>query len=92
MSLPFNRVTCGNAFDVLPTFPEESVDMVMFSPPYISNPCNFNMAMRFIKPLVGRIVVVTQASMAALCLTPCAEAEPPLSSPISSDATSSESN
>jgi len=32
--LPVNQVVCGNAFEVLPTFPENSIDMIMFSPPY----------------------------------------------------------
>jgi len=29
-----NKIYCGNAFDLLPKMPEESIDVVMFSPPY----------------------------------------------------------
>jgi len=32
--LPINKVLCGNVLDVLADFPEESIDFVMFSPPY----------------------------------------------------------
>ncbi|NVM22731.1 MAG: site-specific DNA-methyltransferase [Desulfobacterales bacterium] len=32
--LPINQVVCGDAFSVVPTFPKESVDMVMTSPSY----------------------------------------------------------
>ncbi len=34
MSLPVDEIVCGDAFEVLKTFPEESIDLVMFSPPY----------------------------------------------------------
>ena len=33
-SLPLDSIVRGNAFEVLPSFPEESVDCVCFSPPY----------------------------------------------------------
>jgi hypothetical protein len=32
--LPANRIICGDALKVLKTFPPESIDMVMTSPPY----------------------------------------------------------
>ena len=34
MSLPLNQIIQGDAFEVLKGFPKESIDMVMFSPPY----------------------------------------------------------
>lgn len=34
MNLPIDEIICGDAFQVLPSFPEESIDTVMFSPPY----------------------------------------------------------
>ena len=34
MELPINQVIHGNCVDILNRFPEESIDMVMFSPPY----------------------------------------------------------
>jgi len=34
MSLPVNTVVCGDAFTVLESFPSDSIDLVMFSPPY----------------------------------------------------------
>ncbi|MHA1853777.1 MAG: DNA-methyltransferase, partial [Candidatus Heimdallarchaeaceae archaeon] len=32
--LPINKIICGDALEVLKTFPSESIDMVMTSPPY----------------------------------------------------------
>jgi len=32
--LPLNRVLCGNCLEIMKQFPAESIDMVMFSPPY----------------------------------------------------------
>jgi len=32
--LPVNQIICGDSIEVLSIFPEESIDMVMFSPPY----------------------------------------------------------
>jgi len=32
--LPVNQVLCGDAFSILPSFPKECIDMIMFSPPY----------------------------------------------------------
>ena len=32
--LPLNQIICGDWIDVMATFPSESVDFVMFSPPY----------------------------------------------------------
>jgi len=32
--LPVNQIICGDSIEVLSQFPEESIDMVMFSPPY----------------------------------------------------------
>lgn len=34
MSLPLNQVLCGDCIEVMRGFPKESVDLVMFSPPY----------------------------------------------------------
>ncbi len=34
MSLPVNQIVRGHAVEVLKTFPSESVDMVVTSPPY----------------------------------------------------------
>ena len=34
MSLPINEVVCGDCLEVLKTFPDESIDLTMFSPPY----------------------------------------------------------
>lgn len=33
-SLPINQIVCGDCCEVMQTFPKESVDLVMFSPPY----------------------------------------------------------
>jgi len=33
-TLPVNKILCGDALKVLKTFPSESIDMVMTSPPY----------------------------------------------------------
>jgi len=32
--MEINKVYCGNSLDVLKTFPDESINMVMTSPPY----------------------------------------------------------
>ena len=32
--IPLNQVLCGNAFELLPKMPPESVDCIVFSPPY----------------------------------------------------------
>ena len=32
--LPVNQVLCGDCVEVMKTFPDESIDMTMFSPPY----------------------------------------------------------
>jgi len=34
MSLPINQVFCGDALELMPKFPKESVDMIFFDPPY----------------------------------------------------------
>jgi len=34
VSLPLNQIVCGDCREVLKTFPNESIDFVMFSPPY----------------------------------------------------------
>lgn len=34
MELPINQIICGNAFKILKTFPDESIDCVVTSPPY----------------------------------------------------------
>lgn len=34
MELPVNQILCGDCVEVMKTFPAESVDMSMFSPPY----------------------------------------------------------
>jgi len=32
--LPVNQVLCGDAFSVLPTYPKESIDMIIIDPPF----------------------------------------------------------
>ena len=33
-NLPLNQIICGNCIEVMRNFPDESIDFVMFSPPY----------------------------------------------------------